>query len=280
MKVLRDENLSNHTTIQIGGIAKKFVIPENVKELVYLYNEKHPKYFIGGGSNLLISEREYDMVVDLSKFSTLFEHKGEGIFQVGASIRLQSFINGINNEGYGGIEYLFSVPGLVGGAVVMNAGRGEAFHQCISDYIVSVEYIYNDAIKTILRDECEFAYRTSLFKKINCVVISCTFQFPKIEKLEADRKKKERIEICKRVQDNSAPNFGSVFAKCNPKIMKIVKTLRIGGGKSIRFSSKTDNWLLNRNAGSFEEAIRAINKVETIHRFARKNCEREVIVWE
>jgi UDP-N-acetylmuramate dehydrogenase len=87
-----------------------------------------------------------------------------GNITVGASVRLQKLIQFANENELGGIEYLYSVPGLVGGAVVMNAGRGRKFNQSISDYIVEVRYLENDELKSITKDQCRFEYRDSIFK--------------------------------------------------------------------------------------------------------------------
>ena len=54
MKCLVNEDLSKYTTVRIGGTAKKMFVPENEDELLKVIEEENPKYFIGGGSNLLI----------------------------------------------------------------------------------------------------------------------------------------------------------------------------------------------------------------------------------
>ena len=202
---------------------------------------------------------------------------GNGKFRVGASVRLQKLINTVNEYEYGGIEYLYSVPGLVGGAVTMNAGRGKQFNQCISDYIVSVDVVENGNVRTLKKEECGFEYRSSVFKKSEMIVISVEFDFQKLSKGESERLKKQRIELCKNYQDNSHPNFGSVFVENNVNIMKIAKILKIG--KKVHFSSKTLNWILNEG-GTYQDAIDTIQKVEKIHKFFSKKCIREFVTWD
>ncbi|WP_298048348.1 hypothetical protein, partial [uncultured Bacteroides sp.] len=51
----------------------------------------------------------------LKEFNTFILHESNGLYQVGAGVRLQALIKQINEDGYGGIEYLWSVPGLTGG---------------------------------------------------------------------------------------------------------------------------------------------------------------------
>ena len=277
MKILDNVPLNKLTTVHIGGIAKRFLIPESLDELINAIQNEHPDYFIGGGSNLLISEREFDLVVDLRSFNTEFEHLGNGQFKVGASLRLQSLIGKINQAGYGGIEYLFSVPGLVGGAVAMNAGRGKQHHQSISDHVVSVDVVRNGQVITLSKKKCEFSYRNSVLKNNSDIILSCILQFPEMSAEESTARKEERIELCRKKQDTSKPNFGSVFCESNARIMNYAKKHKLGA--KVHFSGKTPNWIVNEG-GTFEDALTAIKKVELLHKLFFKKCKREVIVWE
>lgn len=277
MICLQNEKLSSHTTVRLGGEAAEYLIPESLEELTALVRERDPRYFIGGGSNLLIADRVFDLVVDLGQFDTRLEHLGDGRFRAGASLRLQKLINGINAAGFGGIEYLYSVPGLVGGAIVMNAGRGKQYHQTISDYVVSVDVLRGGQIVTIPVDACGFGHRQSVFQGSGDLIVSCLFKFPPMSEKESEAGKKERLDLCRRVQDTSAPNFGTVFCESNPRIMEWARKRRIG--KKVHFSGKTKNWIINEG-GTFRDAVSAIRKVERIHRLLFKKCRREVVLWQ
>ena len=277
MKELMNQALSKYTTVRLGGTARTVLIPESTEELIHIINTKHPQYFIGGGSNLLIADREFDLVIDLRTFNSGFESQGNGVFRVGASLRLQALINRINEEGYGGIEYLYSVPGLVGGAVTMNAGRGKQYHQTISDFILSVQAIQNGAPVTINKEDCHFSHRNSIFKSAGFIVTGCVFQFPPMSAEESASRKKERLELCKKVQDASKPNFGSVFSQCNPHIIQYARKHQWGG--KVHFSGKTANWIINEG-GTFDEAMSAIKRVELMHKLLFQKCTKEVIIWE
>ena len=276
---LKNEALDKYTTVKIGGTAETMYLPQNVEDLKYLYEKKKLHHILSGGSNLLINDKSFDCVVNLREMNDSFVSLGDGVFEVGASVRLQKLINEINLNGYGGIEYLYSVPGLVGGAVVMNAGRGRGAGQCISDHILSVKVFREGEIVELKKEECGFDYRKSVFKTDGSIVYSVVFRFLPMGEEESTKAKKDRIEKCKIKQDNSHPNFGSVFSVYNPRLMRWVKK-RETGTKHVHFSSKTTNWLLNDGSGSFDEAKKAIKKVERMHRFFRKKIERELIVWE
>lgn len=278
MKLKKYEELKRHTTFRMGGIAVNYFIPENISELVELNNKEKNARYIGGGSNLLISDHMFDVVIDLGEFDQTILPIGRGRFKVGASVRLQKLINVINENGYGGIEYLYSVPGLVGGAIVMNAGRGQKYNKCISDYIVSVDVLCDGKMETLPKEDCQFEYRDSIFKDSDMIVTSVLFQFPQMSISETNSKKEERIRLCKEKQDSSKPNFGSVFSECSGSIMKMVKAVAVRTG-GCHYSTKTSNWLLN-DGGTFEDAIDCIQKVELLHRFFCLKCKTEVIIWK
>ena len=278
MKILEDESISKYTTFRMGGIAHKMIFPQSEEELIEIVKNYSPSYIIGGGSNLLVSEREFDIVLNLREFNDSISIADNGTVTAGAGLRLQKLIREINDAGLGGIEYLYSVPGLVGGAVVMNAGRGKKYGNAISDYIVSVRVFENGSIKKYAKEECAFTYRNSVFKGSSIIILSVDFKFPEQDPEKLASLRKERIDYCKKVQDTSKPNFGSVFCQSDPHIMKLLKRVGFHKGK-IRFSSKTSNWMLNEG-GTFDDANILIERVERIHRVLHKECSPEVIIWK
>lgn len=279
MIIKENVDLKKYTTIKIGGIARKMIIPETKMELIEFVERENVKYYIGGGSNLLISDKVFDLVLNLRSFNTEIKSLGKGHYIVGASVRLQNLIMHINKDGYGGIEYLYSVPGLVGGAIVMNAGRGRSFQKSISDYLISVEVLEGNRIQKYDKKDCAFAYRKSIFKNSDIIVLAAEFQFEPVDIRVSMKERDERIQYCRTVQDNSYPNMGSVFCECNFGIMRLFKIIQMGKG-NVHFSRKTYNWLLNKGNGTFMEAEWTINKVKKVHDILNKKCELEVIVWK
>lgn len=278
MKIDNNADLKKLTTFKMGGTASKLYTPETEDELINLIQDKHPQYFIGGGSNIIINTRVFDSVVNLREFSSTIEDKGNGTYIVGASARLQKLIKTINADGYGGIEYLYSVPGLVGGAVVMNAGRGKSFNECISDYIESVKVFCRGQVYWMEKVDCKFSYRMSNFQHSDAIVLAVRFKFNKTSLETSEALRKERLELCKKKQDNSAPNFGTVFCESNKAIMQLYKYLPIGKKNGIKFSGKTANWMLN-NGGIFDDVLILLKRVKKFHRVLGQKCRTEVIIW-
>jgi len=278
MIIKENASLKDMTTVRVGGTAKRLVTPESEEELKTFIEEEHPEYFIGGGSNLLINDREFDLVVDLRSFNKEIKDLGKGCFLVGASVRLQKAIDYVNEKGYGGMEFLYSVPGLIGGAVVMNAGRGKAQHCNISKYIVAVNTITDGKEKTYGNSECKFSHRDSIFKNSDIIITSVLFMFDEINKEETKAAKKDRLYFSKTKQDNSHPNFGSVFMDFDPFVMEMMRKMRSGNSRA-GFSGKTRNWILNKDDAKYEDILKAIHKAEKMHKLFFRKCKPEVIIW-
>lgn len=282
MKIKYNEDLSSYTTIKIGGRAKEFYIPESNDDIKEIMKIDNKILCISGGSNLLINDKKvFNTVVYLGNFNSNMEYLGEGRFKVGASVRLQKLIRNINKEGYGGIEYLFSVPAMLGGAIYMNAGRGSD-RKSISDNIESIEVMdENGEIKIYSKEMCSFSYRKSIFQGKKLIILSAILKFEKKSLSEAEYEIRDRIIKCREYQDNTYPNFGSVFCKSNVKIMNIIKkySYKLCKNNCVKFSKKTKNWLINEGEGTFKQAVLLINITIIIHKIFFRKIEREVIIW-
>lgn len=284
MIIKTDENLSQYSLMRIGGIANKFFIPENKKELIELLkslkqsNEEY--WIIGGGSNILINDlKHFENVIYMGEFNNEFCVQTDGTIYVGASVRLQNLIRQVNDLGYGGLEYLFSVPAMLGGAVVMNAGRGKSYNKSISDYIVKVEVFRNGVVEIIEKEDCQFAYRNSVFKQSQDVILGVYFKFFEMSMEESKMLRAERIQYAKNKQDASKPNLGSLLKKGNKIALFLLRKTQFGYKDGIHFSGKCNNWLVNEGNGNFAQAIEVIEKSKKLHRIMLCKQELEVIIW-
>lgn len=282
MEVLKNEDLSQYTTLRIGGTAKEMLMPHCVEELCEITKTYKDALYISGGSNILIANREFGTVVNLRKFNTEIHNLGDGRYHVGASVRLQRLINTINQDGFGGIENLYSVPGLVGASVAMNAGGGEDSLDYIGNCVTKVHFVRDGCTYCFDKEECNFIFRDSYFKQNkDCIITSVEFLFERMEQEESQKRKDDRLAYCRENQDSGHPNCGSVFKRCSYKVMLAMKLAEFGNKKGVHFSRKTPNWIINSGGPEgFVQAKRLINFVKFTHRLVGKSCETEVIIWE
>ena len=166
------------TTMRIGGRIGKFIQPasraEFILSLVDADSEHLPLCVIGGGSNMLVSDDDFNGVVVRDarrKVSILDEAVPAGPgepklvhVEAEAGTNWDDFVEYTIRMGMEGIEGLSGIPGTVGASVVQNIG---AYGQEAASAVSSVQVWDRKAQKVInlRKEEMGFGYRTSLLKK-------------------------------------------------------------------------------------------------------------------
>lgn len=212
--IKKDVSLRDFCTFRIGGSAK-FLFETGdlqvVKKAINFCLENKVKFcVIGGGSNLLISDKGFDglVIVYRKKFQEVklseadFKNIGEEKYSINinGAMFLADAISQVSSFGFGGFEWAAGIPGTVAGAINGNAG---AFDGVISDNIseVIVLKIGTASLEemVIKKSKCNFSYRSSLFKKNKeYIIISADFIF----------KKKDIAEIKEKIQSNIKKRAG------------------------------------------------------------------------
>ncbi len=176
--------LAPYTTFKIGGEARYFCEAENIGDIQELCkwakNEKVSILVLGGGSNVLISDKGFGGLV-IKIRSTKLEIRNSEIFAE-AGISLSKIVAESINSGLSGLEWAIGIPGTIGGAINGNSG---AFGKSISENLeeVSVFDIADSKIKIFKNNDCKFSYRNSIFKhNQNLIILSAILRLKKGEK--------------------------------------------------------------------------------------------------
>jgi len=192
LKFEQNYPLSQITTLQIGGPARLFVTvstqPDLIEVITYATQNSIPYSVIGGGSNLLVADEGVNKLVIKNEVEGII--KLVRVLKVSSGTPLQDLVDYSIAHNLAGLQKLTGIPGTVGGAVFGNAG---AYGQTISDYIDSFREIVclNPAtleVVTLPKDECEFEYRDSAFKRNGFIILEVIF------KLEVGKSKDLRKE--------------------------------------------------------------------------------------
>ncbi len=210
--------LKNYTTFKIGGPAKYFLAVKNRQELIKAIqtaNENNLLFFIlGGGSNLLVSDRGYSglvikiqnkklKIVDKSAIRDIRILSDAGLAL--SKLTQKSFENNLT-----GMEWAVGIPGTVGGAIRGNAG---AFGGSMSDIVKTVEVIdiKSESVKVFKNKDCKFKYRESIFKnKQNLIILSIEIELQRGNKKETKEKVKIYLSHRKK-QPLEFSSAGSIF---------------------------------------------------------------------
>ncbi|KKP41432.1 MAG: UDP-N-acetylenolpyruvoylglucosamine reductase [Parcubacteria group bacterium GW2011_GWA2_33_14] len=204
--------MKNHTTFKIGGPAEYFLIVRKREDLMKAIKVAKkltiPVFILGGGSNLLVSDKGFSGLVIKIELDNLVLKKKNTIIS-DAGVTMQNLVNMSLKNSLVALEWAGGLPGTVGGAVRGNAG---AFGGEVKDSILSVEALdKNLQLRKLSNTQCQFSYRSSIFKKKNWTIVSVVIKCKKGDKKTLQEIANSHIKYRKEKHPLEYPNAGSVF---------------------------------------------------------------------
>lgn len=179
-------------TFKLGGEAEYFYSADCVDALCdavrYAKEHKMPYFILGGGSNLVVSDKGMDGLVIHNQCEDIcqIDHEKNQI-KLSSGFDFSYLVKIAQQEGFSGAESFAGIPGTIGGAICGNAG---AYGKSISDLLISCDVMTMDGkVQTVDKEFMQFEYRMSRAKKEPIVILSGVFQ------LEAGDKKEIQAKI-------------------------------------------------------------------------------------
>ena len=282
-KILFDEPLKKHTTFGVGGLASIFIYPSSIddlkKILKYSFKNNIKIFFMGSGSNMLISDNGFNgIVICLRKSFKNFDYNDSFETIAGTGVMLGQMVRTLSKNSVKGLESLIGVPGTLGGALIMNAG---AYGSEISNYLVSIKCITLEGNEKIyMKEDLEFSYRYSNIPK-NEVVVEAKFQFQTGDINEIKINKDKASQSRRNNQPLQYRSAGSIFK--NPKSGMaagyLIDQARLKGLKKgdAEISTKHANFIINHGSATSENILDLIKiiKSEVYNKF-KVNLDLEV----
>jgi UDP-N-acetylmuramate dehydrogenase len=169
LEVVRDEPMSKHDSLRIGGPATLFVAAGTTEHLVQtvLFARENgvPYLVIGNGTNLLVGDYGIDGLVIHNKtrdISHKLVNENTSAWHVASGVLFSRLARITCEAGWAGLEWSNSVPGSVGGGVVSNAG---AHGKELKDDLISISVLTAQGrIEEWPVHALAMGYRTSRFK--------------------------------------------------------------------------------------------------------------------
>jgi len=267
-KLIFDYDLKKTNWFNIGGNAKVFFKPENLKDLVNFlknFGNKEKIFILGAGSNVLIKDQGFDgVVVKLGKdFSNISILPNKTIIAGSASIdkKVAEFASENN---IGGLEFLSCIPGSIGGGIRMNSG---CFGEEFKDILLSVQAVDREGkVLTIPSSRIKFEYRTNDLPR-DLIFLSASFKGNFKNK---DIAKKD-MEILKNKKEKTQParvktggsTFKNPITQTKEKVWKLIKS-SVQANTSFgdaAISEKHSNFFVNKNNATYEDMKKLINFV-------------------
>ena len=188
-------SLRKYNTFGLDAYARCFIEIESediFSELIGNEGYKQSrKFIIGGGSNVFFENDHFDGIIlhPVMKGIEIIDTEDDNvIIRCAAGESWKEFVDMTVARGWYGLENLSDIPGNVGAAPVQNIGAyGMEVKDCISKvYAINIE---TGEKKCFKKSECEFGYRTSIFKNAamkNMLIYSVDFTLKKKSPLKLD----------------------------------------------------------------------------------------------
>lgn len=239
--------LAPFTTFGLGGTARYYAEAFGALELaeVFEYAEKNklPFYVLGGGSNVLFSDAGFPgLVIHIVGGSISVSGN---IVHAGAGVSLFDVVRAATDASLQGIEKMAGIPGLFGGAVRGNAG---AFGCEIGHVIVSVKTLnrFSGMVKEHKKEDCQFSYRNSIFKKNpELVILSADIRLTPGDKEILERIMHETVAMRESKHPQNAKCAGSFFMNPAVNDERLLKEFEKDTGNTSKDGKLPAGWLID-----------------------------------
>jgi len=280
----RDEPLSQHTWLKLGGPAQYFVSPRTEAELLDVIktcrSQQLPVHILGSGSNLLVREAGVHGVVVKVAEPLLGEVTVDGTsLTAGGGTLLSHVVAEAVRAGLGGIEYLVGIPGTIAGAVVGNSGGRTGD---IGQLITSVKVLtQNNEVAVRRGDELSFSYRRSSIQDL--LVLSATLELTRDDSEELTRRMRKNWIMKRSTQPLADQSAGCIFR--NPRGLSAGALIEQCGLKGLsvgkaRISERHANFIVTEAGATSKDVEQLIGRIQkaVAEKFAVE-LELEIKVW-
>lgn len=284
LNILQNVKLAPYTSWLIGGEAEHLALPANYEELreALRWAESHrqPVTILGGGSNVLISDRGIKgLTIGLKKFSSLQSEIIDGRLHVkcwsgtGKSELLKVFLK----HQLPPALFMAGLPGDVGGGVVMNAGVAEMYEpREFMEIVDSIEVMtLQGEVHEIAKSELIVKYRHTEGWQPH-IVVAAHISYPMVPDPNVLTKVREANKIRSSKQPLDKPSCGSVFK--NPEGHKVAQLIDQCGLKGFQIghaqvSTKHANFIVNLGEATARDTWDVILHVQKI---VKEKCGIEI----
>jgi UDP-N-acetylmuramate dehydrogenase len=262
-KVKENISLAPYTSARIGGPADILITAESADELariIKLLQKQEIDYLIlGGGSNVLVSDKGVRDVVVLNRAKGVRFHNGDQpSVTVESGVVFSNLANRCAAKGFAGLEWAATVPGTIGGAVYGNAG---AFGGDMAGNLIWTELLTENGREKFTAEQMGYGYRTSILKRgeVDAIVLAAELRLQNSTKEEVTVKI-EQFGAHRKTTQPPGASMGSMFKNPNGdyagKLIEAsgLKGTRIGNAEISRLHG---NFFLNHDNTKADD-IRAL----------------------
>lgn len=263
-----DYNLSKISWMKVGGKAAALFKPKNTNELLFFLKNfpyKQNIHINGLGANTVFaSEKLNFVVIKLIGEFNFISTEGSNKIKCGTGTISSSLSRFAQEKGLSGFEFLFTIPGTIGGNLKTNAG---CYGSELKDVLSSLTYCNLDGEIFDIKNHADlFSYR-SINLPDNLIFLSAEMQGQKDCSLNIQKRMDEMEVKRKTAQPSEKLTSGSTFK--NNKDIKAWEVidklgLRNYNVNGASFSEKHCNFIINDGTASFYDIIELKEKAKQL----------------
>jgi len=270
-KILYDEQMSRHTSLNVGGKADALVFVENEGQIVQVVRrlkEKNMTFLpVGNLTNIIVRDGGYrGAILLMSGIKEInYQYTPEGCHLISAQTgaALAKVVSTATAYGLTGLEFCAGIPGSVGGAVWMNAG---AYGKEMKDVIETVSFLNAwSEKKTLRREEISFGYRRSGLPP-ESIILNAQFKLEKGERTKIKEKISEIMQWRQEKHPLDLPNAGSIFKNMpGQPAGKLIEEMGMKGANvgAAQISLKHANFIVNRGKAKASDVLALIELIQS-----------------
>ncbi len=252
-----DEPLKKHTWLNVGGNADVMFCPADSDDLRNFIKNKPkemPVFVLGGGSNILVRDGGIEGVtIKLKNKNFANISIQDGCISCGCGLINSQLKKFLPQHNIGGLEFLCSIPGTIGGAFASNAG---CFGKELKDVLISALVMDGTGnIFTANTGDFNFAYRHSDFPQ-DWIILEAKLKVFEQKANITEEIIRKNDEYRRTHQPQNIRTAGSTFK--NPEGYRAWELIKNAGGDVLefggaRFSPQHYNFLQNDGSATAQD---------------------------
>jgi UDP-N-acetylmuramate dehydrogenase len=286
MRHEQNTSLAPFTYYRIGGPARDIWFPETTDELAGLVGKLTgngtPYFTLGGGTNVLIGDGFWDGAVIITTSLNGIEPDAD-MLTCGAGLDASSAAEIARDHGKTGLEFLYLLPGSIGGAVAGNARFDEI---SVSDVLVRVTAVHPEyGVRSFEAGDIDFQYKHTGIVKDGWTIADVTLRWQPGDTDQIAR----RMEAIERFRDDkqhfSDPSCGCIYKNDYEQNIRVghlldslgLKGERIGDAAVAEFHA---NFIVNTGHATARDVLDLMERIEQrVRKETGLELEREVRLY-
>lgn len=269
-KILYDEPMSHHASLNVGGNAGALVFiksEDQLIEVVKRLREKKINFFPAGNlTNIIVRDGGYRgailLMTGMKEIRYEYTPEGGDFISAQAGAALAKVVSRSATEELTGLEFCAGIPGSVGGAVWMNAG---AYGKEMKDVIKTVFLLDAASEKKIVnREEISFGYRKAEFPP-DTIILGAQFKLKKSERAKIKKRISEILQWRQEKHPLEFPNAGSIFKNLPMQVAgKLIEEMGMKGMRvgDAQISPKHANFIVNSGKAKASDVLELIALIQ------------------